>query len=248
MSGTKQYPPSDTKLEKLRRSGVIPQSRFVDMAGILSGLLIGVVAFRSVGLVEVRGFARESWSQSGLSAELAQNFFSVLGKSAGVFLFVYVAIRIVGGIISTRGLFTFGAVGFNPGRMFAWRQNIVSQKFSFFSILLYIAVLTAWGVLSWLLGFYFFREFSDSGNLNLPGVGSATEAGGMLTFVLENIIGWVLGAAVILGLAAAAIGYFVASLEFRKSHAMTRSELEAEYRETEVSPQMRQARRAVLEE
>ena len=231
MSDERPYPPSDVKLAKLRLAGIVPRSRDVQAFAVCLGAMIGCWLSGRYLLEALP--ARFHVPEGGFDSSELWMLLPTLVKGSALFIVpLFVVVAIVGGL-QTRFLFQLELFQFSIGRMFRlWNNLISNSKQRLVLSVLSMAKVLGW---SWLC--------VTLGSVLLPGLLSQWDdlpsawTGGMreVRIVLFATLGYLFFFAV--------LSRVVVVLVFRQTHRMSRSELEAEYRETEPSQDIKAARR-----
>lgn len=243
MSESRNYPPSELKLERLRRAGVIPRSSDVSSFGIVLGLVLSCCA-----LVSGAGEAVVSLLKRCLSGACSTQAPQLVAEGASVLLAVnaLVLLLIVGclllaDLVQNRALFTTGAWGFRAGRAFSAGENLASLRRGLATAVLKNAVfITGWLGVAYLLFVAAFQGIiPDVTIVSAPAV-EQPHLQFYRAFAVQVLI-----ASVSASFFFALLSWFLAVLQFRREHSMSRSELEQEYREMEAAPELRRARQEV---
>ncbi|MCB0358049.1 MAG: EscU/YscU/HrcU family type III secretion system export apparatus switch protein [Bdellovibrionales bacterium] len=243
-SDSKQYPPSDTKLEKLRRDGIVPVSKDCTSAAVAGGVAVGLMlAVGTYGTV-LRDWFRSALGESsagdGVATVLRDRLMDVVELSAWLFFGVLIVVGI-SHLVQTRALLAPAALRWNVGTIFRWGGNVADS----FRERAGEALGGALQALCWigvvLLGLlYAFQRLAPGGKLAPQQ--ERTALAEFLSRAGEVFFG---GLAVGVGylIFVALLSRFLVVLRFTREHSMTRAEVEAETREHEVRPEIRAARR-----
>lgn len=236
----KSYPPSDLKLERLRRQGIIARSAEVSSFGVVVGLIIACFA-----VVSGAGSAIVNLLERCLAGEcaaapdelIAQNFSALFIVNGLVFVLIIGCLILVD-IVQNKGLFTPGAWRFDLGAPFSFSKNLGALRSGFFTQLFKNGLFTiGWLAVCYLLFIAAFQEI-------IPSVTMLT-ASSVDDSQIEFYWKFAVRVLIASGTAAfffAMLSWFVAALQFRQEHQMSRAELEQEYREMEAPPELRRAR------
>ena len=226
------YPASETKLRKLREQGVMPYSRDWQAIGLALSML-ATFFVSSYALDKVRNLFETFAKASGLGgAEI--EVFEIIAVASGGVLAIYVTILLFFGLMQTRGWFSCALICKWPsGELISGAGTRIAAWF--FELFKTLLLLGSMGVVI----YYFYKPFF-SGESSLEGKLSAdlllSEAldywrGNLFLFIL-----CIVSIVAIVGILSWRIGIIM----FRQRHKMTRTELEAEYRESELSPEVKQ--------
>lgn len=239
--GAKRFPASDIKLQKLRRKGQIPFSLEIQSFGVLIALAcIAAFLFDSTAsslkqnlIGKLDGSAASVPSAENVSAAL-----SIYFETALLLLGLIFIVLIVLGIAQTRGLFSIEALKPNLGRFFSWAANLTSSFENLLARSVIYAIKAA-AVLSlcFLLGKYSLANWLGEEGLSIEAYESLLTSFNSLFFL-------VLSALISFALVVAVVSRFIVVLEFKNRHKMTREEVEAEYKETELSSDIRAAQKS----
>lgn len=239
----KNYPASDLKLERLRRQGVIARSSDLSSFAIVLGLVLGCcVLVNGAGEVVV-GILRICLSGNcaqSPQALMAENVYAMLVVNGLVFVLIVGCLVLVD-IVQNKGLFTPGAWRFNLGAPFSFSSNISQTKRRFVGVFLKNALFVGgWLAVVYMLFIAAFQEIIPSVTMM-----AASEVGAQHWQFYQDFAVQVLIASASACFFFAVLSWFIAILQFRREHRMSRTELEQEYREMEPPPELRRARQDV---
>lgn len=238
----KQFPPSDQKLQKLRSEGNFPWSLDLVTAGLFGGFLISWYVFPRE---EFLGSFSDSFRlHDGEVLQRVPSFLSSLLVPVLVLsLFLW--------IIQTKAFFRFGKR--NRKNQTAFFQRLSRTALSLLKVVFFAVV----------FGTFFYSQLelllaesrltqdqsflSSLGQtpLKCPVEGSFCPIQDLIQSRLRrdsSVIFAVLGASCILSFLLGILSRFVAGLSFIREHRMSREEVEAEAREAESPPQLRDFR------
>lgn len=240
---SKIFPPSDHKLQELRRAGIVPQSEDVrHFAAFLAAA--AVLIWISGAAVELTDLCAKSFS-GGVSAEGQAGFlFRLLLGSLG---FIAGAI-LLAGLIQTRFLFRFRVIQPRLQDRETRRTPEGAGRFSV-TVLRFLKG-AAWVAVAALTMASLFEEFvRQSPDRALASIFGFPEGGSGSALLLGSDFAWTTVAAKRFAMALFAFSgflamasWFTAVWAFRYAHRMSRAEVEAEAREQEVRPEVRAAR------
>lgn len=261
---SKPYPASELKLERLRSEGEIPYSPEVDSAAVLIGLFC--VALLLTGLWEgvFQDFVVEAFSYSANEGTFSENSFEELSNEKmssfsqsllaliSIILVPFVGLLMLLGLLQTRFLFSFSALGLKFSRLFDL-TGLTPRAFiaRFFRALTAFALSLAGLLIAFVVIRYFFTSVIDSNfnqisfSLSEPLSLSAFEELSFVAF-LQSMSYFAIGALIGGSLLLACGAYFFRVFHFKAIHRMSRAELEAEYREMEPSAELLTARKEQL--
>lgn len=261
MSENAEFPASELKLLRLRREGIIPFSGHVLTFGCLLALFI-LIKTSCFGMVS--GFFNEvsGWQLGLLSGSAEVNLESVslmsLKMALVSLLFIFFVV-VLCGLLQTRFLFSFKAISPSLANIFQGFSGGMFGRFlvSFETLLsalgwMFIAVLSCIYLLadadvfvksekveSLLRNEYqYIQQYSRAG----PSIRISRGRGLEVVQELQRVKGKierVVAGATIYSLFLGVMSYFVEYLRFHKRHRMSRSEVEQEISEEELSPEIR---------
>ena len=257
--GEKRYQPSDLKLERLRRDGVMPFSMDVLTFAAILGFFIGCAALFNSLSSEIIARCRDAWEAGGFAAESAVStgagivtaLRGVLFLTSAVLLPVFILV-LLSGTLQTRFFFGFSALRPQWSALFQLHRLSLAEMGRRFGL----AILSLCKVSLWLglavLAFLslFLPIFPEglpasrraSGVISQQVTGSSPAFAGELVRYKEQLVvlaAAALGAAFFIGV----LSRIASVLYFQYQHRMSRAELEAEYRESEPAPEVRDAQR-----
>ena len=255
-SDLKQFEPSELKLERLRREGVVSTSLDLITFAAIVGLFIGFSICIAQEGTAFRSLASSSFSEvdlvkddfRGLKNLFTEGSMLIFRCLAWILGTVLVGVLLTG-LIQTRFLITAAQIRLDFSRLFLSGGGLVS---GFFRRLvggsLVALKLLAWIVVALLIVYYIYSDELPSTKLDGLSLSFAQVEGVNKVISSELEHGRVvLHRAWLTALAFSffvGIGsYFIGLIMFRRRHRMTRAEVEAEYREMETSPEFRSARR-----
>lgn len=237
--GEKSFPPSETKLQNLREAGIYPTSRDFNSLALIVGALLGL----SLSVPDLVALAQKGFSSEALVVEpslLLSRYFAI-GSGLGLKLLLPIVIcRILSGMLQSRFHIAW------PARS---RYYLDEPGWTTMSRRLQVAILSLGKIgLVFFLLFIFFGHASE-GNFaeDITQISRASHPVAPSDLQgLRNRLGERIGSALFLGVALASffgiLSLMGARIQFRRDHGMTRSEVEAESREFDVKPEMREAR------
>ena len=237
---SKSYPPSDLKLERLRRQGIIARSSEVSSFGVIIGLIIACSALASGAGSSVATLLKRCLA--GACADtpaqtVAEGFSTVLIVNGLVFVLIVGCLVLVE-IVQNKGLFTPGAWRFNFAIPFSFSQNLGETRRRFPGFIFKNGLFACgWIAVCYMLLIAAFQEIIPSVTMLTASEFDPDQLGFYQRFVVQVLI-----ASAAAGFFFAVLSWFVAILQFRREHQMSRSELEQEYREIEPPPELRRAR------
>ncbi|MCC6220313.1 MAG: EscU/YscU/HrcU family type III secretion system export apparatus switch protein [Deltaproteobacteria bacterium] len=269
----KQFPATETKLRRLRQAGTVAFSADFTSFGVTIGFFVGVGVFLLRQVDELLPFLKAFWAGGRVNvagAESVSSAFKVLLEASACFLLAVLTIVVLLGFYQTRFLFTliplrpslasFASLGRNLFGDFSGR---VSQVF--FAT---IKVL-AWVVVVVLFMLHCISEMPQNlveidgavrtsvaeadyaAKQEFNGVKAESEVtiafrnyyrsfGRYLLFFFAVILGF----SFFVGI----LSRFVVVVAYANKHKMSRAEIEAENRESEASPEMKTAMKALIQE
>lgn len=241
------FPPSEQKLRRLRDEGQLPRSEELNLFGAFAGMFLAAGVIAKSGGPALEELAREGFSTVMLSPA---GFAGVTMKLAiPSIVFIAAGALLLQGL-QNRFFFRPQLVGFNLGRLFqGWSSVLrVGSRLSMFAGSLALTLI--WSAVGWVLLRTAHERFRDVFARGLAPAGgdqaALTDLAAKLAAELSDVLGIfvqlfatafaaILGTAFLIG----AVSRFVHVLRFRREHGMTRAEVEAENRETELSPDIR---------
>ncbi|MCC6952777.1 MAG: EscU/YscU/HrcU family type III secretion system export apparatus switch protein [Deltaproteobacteria bacterium] len=238
MSGG-DYPPSESRLSELRSEGIVPTSRDLTFAGALCGM---VVAFL-VLLPEIPAFREAALRALTLQPETREGAAPVLlmiALRSGIMIAGCAALGALGaGLLQTRFLFRYPREFRARGTTFPAEATIVSRLAT--EVLGVGKCLVAALVIG-LTALSGTRQYFDS--LAFGGVVSGGDVALGWNAALVSLVRGVHSvwlAVVVVTVTLGAASFLVSRARFRYEQRMSRAELEAEIRELQANPAMRQA-------
>lgn len=244
----KQYPASDLKLQRLREAGTFPRSADVASLGCLTGFGLAILLLWRDGAGFIHYFS-QAFSTAAAPGEIAWGALAQLRRASALVLGVVAAVVILFGLFQSRFLFRLGLFRLDFSRIFSLAANLLEPLPRGIALgVLALIKSAAWITVAVLLLIYTLsavaRLFTDG-----PGGGGVSLEATVAHGASELLQGaqqvfWAnfLGALAFLFFLAI-LSRFLVVLWFRHAHRMTRSELEAEFRETEISPEFKASRR-----
>lgn len=251
----KRFPPSDTKLRRLRADGVFPRSSTVLALGSLTGGAAAIALILSNYGGAVRALFAGSIKGRVASASDLSEFYGIF-SGAGLLLTSVVAISVlVSGLLQNKFYLGFGRVFRPTPRLKTNSAGRLRAYFGGLCLALGVALISWWFITDattylnqTFLPLVIERKFRGASPLTLAELKVNFEAAmrlllavevevlrSRLSLLSETLLGALLFCAII---ARIAVG-----IEFQREHGMTREELESEMLEGEVSPQLRDAQR-----
>lgn len=256
---TKSFPPSELKLDRLRRQGLFPLSREVLSFAVVLGVLLGFTICGSLIVPALLDAASAALGAEGDPASV-EGVRSAVAAAKRLFaagaatLVLPVALGVLlAGLVQSKFLVAPGLASPSFSRLFqldsllpaAYRGHALRASAR---LLLTAAWLAAAGVLIHkAIGDSKVAESSPQVISQLFERTDAHAEGQPLSRAVaragsELYQGWFAAAA--FSFFAAVISYILLLIRFRDQHRMTRAEVEAEYREMEPAPEAREARDA----
>lgn len=231
------YPPSELKLSRLRREGIVPYSRDTLLIGVVGGVILGLaVAWLVFGAGYVDSVIQAYKTPLPVSpsprqmTKITMDSFLSFARMGGIVIGLITACVLLVGLLQTRFLFTLQTIRFSFGS--AGRER-AAQVFGILKAISLIAVLAL--VLRFLVVEYLPRYFSQ-GDYFVPGP-VETQLTVWFAPVLRYYVLSIFAIVIFVGI----VGRFLAVIRFYQQHGMTRDELMQELRESEASPEVRQA-------
>lgn len=237
----KIFPPSETKLERLRKEGVIPFSRGLTNFAIVLGVSLSIVVLVGLG-EEITEFIKQMLSESQTTKEgVVQSLLLARGMfyKLSFYSLLVVLLPVLGiGLYQTKFLITFRRIGVDFGRVFTLSSNLFAGGWSrvqtgFGSLI----VSSLWGGLFCLVVAFLLAEDSSGFRKMLDGNPGDEMRNFQAFFVKVGVFSLVfcffMGVLSRLGVV----------LRYNHQHRMSRSELETEGKESEVSSEIRSAQR-----
>lgn len=226
--------PTEHRLAEARRGGVIPVSRDLQSALTALGICAALFLGGRVGLASLLAYLRTSLAQACSRGDLAgagRASLHLLIDVLKVPLGVGMVAALVGGVVQTRGHFSFHAVRFDLGRvlpsMRRWRATDLWAELGKTLGKATIVMALAW----WTM------RPSLAGLIHLEGVPAGKTLGVLST--LAQTLGWRLAcAAVTLGV----VDYVWQEYRWRRSLRMTQDEVKREHKEREGDPRVKKER------
>jgi flagellar biosynthesis protein FlhB len=258
MSEVKNFPPSEQKLRQLRHKGILPKSPAVLSLGALLGLTFG---FRSARQYEWPALAEKCWKGNCLQSPNGDllplsSFFHETGTLLLTVLFPVLIMVLLLGLFQTRFLFSIALLRFDLSRMAGGLSVFRDMGRRCLDACATVVVFAAWAAICYLFAVHLLSQTEAMAAARAAVPGSADHAA-FLTAVREDVgksiteyesAFWgMLYATLGFSAALACLSYFSVLFRFRNEHSMSRAEVEAEAREQEASPEMREAQRALLE-
>lgn len=252
MSGVPEFPPSERRLRELRKLGSVPQSREVLSAAVVLGSCAGGALFLLLVKGALVSFSQTAFASSAEGLPASELFSLVQTAAALTFRAVLIVVGavlllVVGiGLLQTRFLFSVSAIQFSLSSMFRWGNNLLAPLSnlarSLFRVLLPgVAIIVAGAICVRSIVLALFSDEYVAQRLSFAQTTS-------IAWGEFQLVGLVLAAIVGIHLVVAVTAYFLAQLAFMREHRMSRAELEAEARETEMSSEMRGALRDLQRE
>ena len=236
----KQYPPSQEKLRKLREQGEFPFS-----TDVTTGILIFIIALGILALYQFKTDIIEAFSQlfeypnlENNSLNYSREYFYKTNILPIAILIPLCVACLIAGLTQSRFLFSSKTIfqGFN----FSFRRlaNLLSIK----AWLTHGIIGVKWATCI-VIGVTALVESSNFKKLFLlkEPIFSSVDSLSVISKYGFNIMGTIFGWLTVFAVICAAGSWFVNVLRFRGRHYMTRDEIEAEYRETELSPEVKRA-------
>ena len=260
------FPPTELKLDKLRKSGIVPFSNDVTSFAVILGSGLGLLLAYSIYRQPLQEWIKTAWtlgpneSQAVLAAQ-AYVLLKLITGLAACFLFPVLTLVFVLGGLQTRFLFAPGLLGPDLGRFFRspnalWQGSGGRFAQAFFST---VKVL-CWLLVAALLFNYLWNEALAPSSSIAPNAASVqagmpgSDTGHVLRELqVESKVRAASSAlrpfwttALILSFFIAVLSRYIAVLRFREAHRMSRAEYEEELRETEPSPEFKGLRRELF--
>lgn len=242
MSEQKSFPASEQKLRKLRLQGVVPYSRDLSSFSMLLGLALALLfVARKVGDDFIARFG-ESF-QVGSIAELIRLYSRDIFTYFAISLAAFFVFLLPVALYQTRALFSIGnAVSFDLGRIFRLNVGIRGSE-----IVQRLVKFILWSSIFTMLMVYILREEvpRQSAFGGFKGLISIAEADAVRNVLVAEVSNWLsplLRVSIWVLVFSFAIGIasrFIVVLSFLNEHRMSRQEAEQEYRESEVSPELK---------
>ncbi len=243
MSEGKPFPPSDHKLQQLRRKGIIPWSPELIGFGAMAGAAVGVLLFLKGSVPELLAVARQGWSGAILELNASNRIQNLLWISAARLLFPIVLGALIVGLLQSRFLFLFQRIGFRFQRFRGagsegYRRSLQGR----FALL---GAALVWALIVAFLLFPTLQQYLEISfqrvELSSPAAPARLLDSARLEMVeLQAQLFLCGGVGLGFLFSIAVVSRFVAGLSFRAQHGMTRAELEAENREFQGSEVVRQ--------
>jgi flagellar biosynthetic protein FlhB len=271
-SETKPFPPSELKLERLRREGAVPFSRDVLTIGTILGVIVGFWILSINGASSFYRYSIEIFSQGIGSEPLDMEQFKSglkemlrVAVEHGMMLLVSFVVPVLTfvlllGLLQTKFLISFETLKPDVTRFFSIgnlapmaiaRQALKGCVLAIKAIAwVFVSLLLLRYVLQNLVASPYFEsgsalEFAGNGMELTEMVGKAFEQRIIEGGdALREILFFSLGFAFMLGLAS----FFARVFQFQREHRMSRAEVEDEYREMEAAPEFKTALRERTED
>jgi flagellar biosynthesis protein FlhB len=250
--GIKNYPPSELKLQRLREQGVFPRSAVALAAAVVLGTFVAFHLSSRLLSPALKDFAIRSFNGSVGANELVIEAWSVTFLAIVCCLLPMLSITLLLGLLQSRFFFRFSQASIDLSRISQGLSNLGISVSAILSLLLLSSMAMIYFYIAYSLLMESAQEFfqqllmqgHNSGVLGLP-----KRVGGSLSRLQELIDSgfglfnqlWLISLffCLILGLSCYLVRWFV----FRREQMMSRSELEAEFREQEASPEMSESLR-----
>jgi len=253
-SELKNYPAADIKLQRLRKAGVTPRSADLTSAAVCLGLTLGVVVAYSGLETELLEYLRKALELK-LSSENGDVQIGIMWNYLSrilflVFLPLLVCVVLVDAY-QAKFVFTLRPIYSELGRGFNVAANLLEGLLRriLFAGGDFVKVV-AWIAVAALLIWFSLEEFisvvggsSDTGQQYVLNWDNRESLANGIGVAGNKLLFFVVLAALVFVVFVGVLSRFVAVLNYRREHQMTRSELDAEYREMEGSPEFKAARR-----
>ena len=251
MSELKQYPASELKLERLRRSGIVAKSLDVSSFAVVVGFIAGSSVLLGRYWPSLLRFAEESFKATqpvSFESFSSEFVWALMSFFASFFLVVWIV-----NWLQVKFLFSPMALVPDFGRVLAFRENLLGGiKERFVVAGIDVVKVISWLFVVWLTFHYAGRLFSEhiSGATGVLVRDQAIRDSTALPY--KAVVTALLNRAMLVGIVFVAIiallSWFSAMLRFSAKQQMTRGEVEAENRELEASPELRQAFRGARDD
>lgn len=267
----KNFPASELKLQKLRTQGQVPFSRDMMTFAVLLGLFIALWVVVALSVDDLVTFTQSTFSpaatsgngeslSSSLLVERVGEGFQILLKAIVMPLLALIfLVLLLGGLLQTRFLFHPGLMRLDFSRLFNFPAiDLGSFIRKAFLGCVQVVKVFAWMLVSYFILRYVFSKMFSSSSL-LEDVEIFVQTTEEATRLPSDVLAFLVGEAKneLLRFFSYALGFsmfvaivsrFVSVLIFHRTHRMTRTEVEAEYREMESSPEFRNAQRELSSE
>lgn len=265
------YPPTDLKLQRLRQQGIIPYTAdvlaFAAILGLVLALFLSQRMFHEVMLYVGKTFSPApvgTAAPSQIALELktqGQEAFSLLLRLLAVFLLPIFGAVVLVGMVQTRFLFLFSAIVPNFSRwfsadissLFAFAFRLRRAAFRCLKVGLWIAVAFL-ALRTTMLGVqhgYDYYSAADQLLVASKNVSGSHFAAKQQLFLaglkwFDREFHRLLVVALVFSFLMGAVSRLLSVVLFRRAHQMTRTELEAEYRESEPPADYKNARSQLM--
>ena len=228
----KTYPPTELKLRKLRRAGIVAVSEYVLSAGVVFGTLLSSYLLAVWGFEMLLAYATELY----LNPQVQQPF--PVYRFLALILGVGIVPCLLLGSLQTKFLVSLNACLPRFSGLIRFPNPFNPENFR-------SAVASLLAVLGWILviSLLVFGNFIE-GSLGVEGfkdaaLGGQEEKGVFVRAEIEKTFQIFSIAAASYFIFLSSLSWFVVYLRFLKQHRMTKSEIEAEIKEEEVSPEVK---------
>lgn len=134
MSELKQYPPSELKLERLRKAGVVPFSTELMITGVLLGLFLAVSLLHSMCETDLLDITVRNFSASIDGTPNKRRPYheilraaGLLGRGTAIILISLSGVVLLFGAVQTRFLLNPPKLSVNIGQTFRWRFDVFAD-------------------------------------------------------------------------------------------------------------------------
>lgn len=224
MSEEKAFPPTELKLRKLRRQGIVAVSEYVLSASIVCGFLLAQFIFADDIWSLLIDFSRERFQAEQGNAASFKDFAILLITLLGMLLGFCTALVLLVGALQTKFFFSSTAFFSRMRVPFGMPQWSGSRP------LMPLLALLAWSLVFGIAFAGLIETISPNGVFLRGDIPYALVNGAFQTMFVA-----IAGFMVVLAL----ISWFGTYFSFLREHRMTKSEMIAEIKEEEMKPEMK---------
>lgn len=243
----KSFPASEQKLSRLRSEGIFPFSKMVFACSVLLALSLSLLVIPSIFSKDLINFAKMAFSAD-------VNFTKILSEGFSVFssTFFFISVFFIGslalfGLLQSRFYFNLSLIKFDLGRFFSQIFSLRISISSIFSFIILVVATISVVVFSYslLVGGHdelivqvskkvktsnsYLSFLTNKKELALSHLSSLFSSFNPLLLICVFF-------SLVLGLSC----YFFRYITFKRDHMMTRSELESEFKEQELSYELKE--------
>ena len=262
MAEIKQHPPSERKLEQLRRSGVTVPGRDAATAGLVLGFVLSltlVLPNEAVRLSKLVSFSFAEASTTEISLDFWQNIVLTLTRSFFFLVLPPLSLVFVIGLLRTRFLFQIGLSFPDLGRL-SFAEGTSRFFTSLYSSITRLLLGLFWLALAAFIMFQLLPKAALSSEAllgeraqdyvawfrDMPGINGLRAASVSNYMELsfkkaEDVVRVFFYLSLAFSISMGLLGYGISRQSYFRRHSMTTSELDQEYRETELSPELKRS-------